>query len=192
MYPSEKPTLDETKDLVFQILSWEAYDRGVLAPEKCVDESRAYTVYACGKTADGIGVTLCTEFRPYFLIRLTNDENETPWTQEEINQLIGNDLLFKGYGGDDEDASFKSRYFKAEHQFVSFQSAYYKCEQIWLKDIDAGFTGIVPKQFQFLKMTFTTHAAAKACARRVCKSQWGARPIALYQRLSFFVFFAKR
>lgn len=163
----------------FQIVHWNGVDCGY-KPEAdehnaCFDEERQYTVYACGRNAQGEGVTLKTTFDPYFFIKLsrTNPYDDTPWDDKQIESLKNVQLISKGAcDANGKISAGKPRFYIVDSDvkpaaFVSMPSALVDWEQVWLRDLDAGFTGIEPKLFQFVKVTFKTYAAFQACARRV-------------------------
>lgn len=196
-----KAQYDPMKRLEFQILHWNALDEGDI-PEPILDEEsgrwqrsfseeRQYTIYITGSTKLGNSVTLRTTFDPYFLLKLET-HNGRRWAQHEINEFINNQLISKwesrGYNGggryvprnysvvsDPDNPDEEER--KSSMVWLSFESTYRGFEELELKDVDAGFTGIEPKKFQFIKLSFSTRTAMKRCASRAA-SEFLAKELA--------------
>lgn len=174
-------TTDE--DLVFQAFSWDVQDVGFTEPGPSGEDEREHTIFISGVREDGHSVTVETAYHPYFMLKLgyVNDERRR-WTRSQIQGLIDEEVLFT-YNKNNKPRP-RTYYFAPELEDedgltaedikeekreravrYSFQSSFVQWEELLLHDLDAGFTGKVPKKFQFVKLEFRTECAAKACAR---------------------------
>ncbi len=156
------------------------------------DEERKHTIYMTGSTKMGNSVSLKTTVEPSFLLKLMSADGRK-WTERDIQKFINEDVIsqWKNSGSkrkyddnDEEEAPtqiLKPRYYrvftdpdnpnKDEREesavYLSYTSAYKGCEEVWLKDLDAGFTGIEPIKYQYLRLKFTTLAAMQKCSNRM-------------------------
>ena len=186
-----------SNDFVFQALPWDHVD---YARENDATE-RVHTVFITGSTSDGNSVTVWTKFEPYFLVKLSgNRDTKWSKTQIATfyNDCIINDpsrtarrKRQKRRGEDDEFESVPRTFMyspldidedglteeeikderRTSRVKATMESEICGYEELWLKDLGAGFTcqldklpQIIPMEFQFIKLTFKSYAAMKACS----------------------------
>lgn len=186
-----KANYDPRKPLEFQILHWNALDEGnIPSPEVdedgketlWFDEERQYTIYITGSTKLGNSVTLRTTFNPFFLLKLERiGSNQRKWANNEIQWFMDNMVVTQCKYG----TKYTNRYYQVisdpdnpdeedredSKVYLNYASTFCGWEELQLKDLGAGFTGIEPKKFQYIKLSFTTRTAMKRCASRMT-SPW--------------------
>lgn len=173
-----------------QILTWDGFDEGPIpdAEPQCIwfKDEQIHNIYiSCRGPAEIGSFVVKVEFHPFFYIKLDGD-----WTDDDIEALFDRMLVKKI---DPISGKVKFRYRKAtdaHNQQVWLQSnQFVGYERIWRKDLSAGYTGPIPKEFQFLKVTFRNRGAARACSWRVnnnetiayVNSLGGNKRISLYE-----------
>ncbi len=187
---------DSSKHFTFQILNWEGVDEGLIpspsAKNICFDEERQYTVYMTGSTEKGNSVVLRTTFDPYFMVKLSSN-NGRKWERSEIDAFIDGYVIskykekYQGFKKNQYESAYeqKSRYYRVLSDpnnpdegdredsavMLSYTSAFRGWDEVWLKDWDEGFTGIVPKKFQFIRLKFSTFTAMQKCANRMTNKE---------------------
>lgn len=184
---------DASKPFTFQVLSWEAFDEGeVPFPESRPDgsenkwfpEDREFAVYLFGSTSKGNSVAVRTTFQPSFLVKLGRlDDEDRQWSRGEITSFVNNFLLGKirvDRRGCDRrtpcyyrvaaDPEARTKQERDESTvLLSYDSAFVCWKELWLRDLDAGFTGPEPRRFQYVRLTFRTLRAMQSCARKVAQ-----------------------
>jgi hypothetical protein len=158
------------------------------------DEQRRHTIYMNGVNVDGLSVTLRTTFEPYFLLKLGRvDGSDRYWTSREIRQFVEELVTHKWrdipawkqrrHDWDGQTRELADRYYrvisdpdaetedeqKASAVYLRYSSAFVGFDVVELHDLDAGFTGLVPKKFQFLKLKWRTLDAMSRSARTMTK-----------------------
>lgn len=158
--------------------------------QRCFSEHRSHAIYMTGSTKLGTSISLRTTFEPSFLLKL-NAKDGKKWTKKDIETFLNSDVIrqwkttssrnYEGGGDDNYESACKTRYYrvfsdpdnpnKEEREesavYLSYESAFRGWEEVMLKDLDAGFTGIDPIKFQFIRLKFSTLAAMQKCSNRM-------------------------
>lgn len=175
----------ESQDLVFQIADWYSEDAVVDTftsdeeedddPWEPLSEYREYTIHVYGVNMNGHSITCnITGFNPYFFVKVPNN-----WSNEKCAEFVKHNITHdfrnvKTYDKETQDHSIEkklvhrnyniqSRDSPDERIWVSFSSALIDWKIVMRYDLDAGFTGVPPKLFKFIKLQFKTLTALKYC-----------------------------
>lgn len=172
---------DIEKDLEFQITDW--HDRDVALMEFGGDEEepdekegipdpRSYIIDVFGVTKHGHSVS-CTlsGYKPHFYIK-TGEKSKNQIEQFIKENITHKQFMKRVFNKNNYEQELEPFYLKRSFTCKSpdgdvlkytYESVLDSYEIVRRQDLGAGFTGIPPKQFQFVKLVFNNENAMKSC-----------------------------
>lgn len=155
----------------FQALTWEGYDDGELGQW---EDNRLYNIYVSGVDEHGNSVVMKTRFQPWIIVKLSKGIDAETFVHDTLlrkdedmseAQIYAKDL---GPG----DSIKKERVYMASKrgetmEFAKYLDSFVRYEIVVYSDVGKGFTGLIPKTYEFVKIYFNVQQTAKAAGRWV-------------------------
>ncbi len=147
------------------------------------EDPRELVISLFGVTADGHSISCNVEgFQPYFWIRIPEKWAKSPVT---LHQKLLETLIEKEQSWGDMDRYYRWKDPDGEWHSFTYRSVVLNFENLkveWKYDFYAGFTGLEPKKFPFVKLVFKNLTAMKKSLNILTQElKKSTMPIQLYE-----------